>query len=1040
MSKITRRRLLAGVSASALLHKSAQAGFAGGGIHIGAGTGGGASSLPTTMTLANNTGSTVPDGTFVMFGHPFKKGDIPNAWSPSNTGGAAPTFKIGATAQAFSWGCQTYWSDGSLKFAAFLMRTATAGAAGITTSGATVTIDGGGTAPSGSRAATDVYAQNLVVSATAAPISAGTGTGQNANLSGTWTADLQNNAFNYNASSPLVYLTGDAGTMWKFSVDMQQSGAAHGQLVVDHYIAALTASGGGLAGFLYLPMITQPFWNAYPSHTSVTPNWRAFSTSPLPSWSVNGGAANSLAWPTGPSGGWAAQTCSFNGAGLGTLTGTNANDYFRGGDTGGAGPCRTTLAVYFSGLSDTSVLDPNRIYTCTTNAGGTNLFWISNWTSTRVGADVIPVNGTTGTIHPVPLVTHFGRLPFATEGAGSPTYTGCRYNYFKGSGGGASTNPILNCQFNQAYWRTTQHVPPYNTAAGAMTAPQDVDWLNAPEYLWAPGLVGNTGSSGTAGERPGIAPINTDHVRHFFLQSAKSEFMARMDGLGGAGAGYNCRDWNNKSYNFGNLCNRNGPSKSYTGLPSYTDSGAIKFYSANGPAGVDGLPIWNQQFGAGWETCITEHLPEYSYYPYLITGEPHLLDILMETGLQGNIQDAVIRYNTTNNIPISGGAYGVVTGFSDEIRTMAWAFRNMATAAGMCPKFPPDGSGIWQMYDDQATLNARYPVALMDPANAAYQADGATAKAQAYLTQVAYYWTPLDPNGQFGVIAAISPWQQAYFDGAHCFNLALREDTYSSQWLTIRKNCLNYFYNQFGGGQGVYCYYDIITTIAAGTVPTSNLIEDDSHWGTSNDTSRWFAPDNPPVPQINYISTSGGPGAGAFTYNPVHSGYVPTNGDGIIIASNGSPTGLPASMSFWQPYILSNVSGPVAGAYRFDLAPSGVAGGTYSPVIATGSIITPGSNGTIQGPGGSFLVRPSGPNATGIPGNQGGGGAQGYCPNIRGIAAWATYLGVSGYSTILSDALTRMNAEANTDSPGTTYATNTSIGWPSIPKYAIVET
>ncbi len=71
-----------------------------------------ASTFPTTMTLVQDgaVAGGVPTNTF---GWVFRPGDIP--------AGHAPKFQIGGATWGYSHGLQTYWPDGSLKWAAFAL-------------------------------------------------------------------------------------------------------------------------------------------------------------------------------------------------------------------------------------------------------------------------------------------------------------------------------------------------------------------------------------------------------------------------------------------------------------------------------------------------------------------------------------------------------------------------------------------------------------------------------------------------------------------------------------------------------------------------------------------------------------------------------------------------------------------------------------------------------------------------------------------------------------------------------------------------------
>src|SRR5271165_6651407 len=93
----------------------------------------------------------VPTNTF---GWVFRPGDIP--------AGHAPKFQVSGVTWGYSHGLQTYWPDGSLKWAAFSLMVPSS----PPSFPATVTISDGGTGawPTASgRTLTEVYNQNLVV-------------------------------------------------------------------------------------------------------------------------------------------------------------------------------------------------------------------------------------------------------------------------------------------------------------------------------------------------------------------------------------------------------------------------------------------------------------------------------------------------------------------------------------------------------------------------------------------------------------------------------------------------------------------------------------------------------------------------------------------------------------------------------------------------------------------------------------------------------------------------------------------------------------
>ncbi|MGH7111505.1 MAG: hypothetical protein ACREFK_13890, partial [Stellaceae bacterium] len=316
---MTRRALLGGASLLPLLSpRSAEAWlFSRGGVSIG----GSAPSGGTlgTLTLVN-TSASAQTANFIspMFGWAFKEGDVPAAATAAGTisgagtttltvsgaagtiaagqliaGGAgaipantvvaavagsavtmsqastgalsgsalifsgAPHFQVGGVDQPYSWGMQNYWSDGSLRYAGFMLRCGT-GVAGSGTLAVSVLSGGSCPAPS-ARTLAEVYAQNLVVTG------AGLGAGPNYGLGGTWQSWL-----NGDANQPEAYacMDGAAGKVWRALSHFAETkgGAPHGQLECYHYIAGLSDANGNLGGFRYLGRICQPWYNLDPTN------------------------------------------------------------------------------------------------------------------------------------------------------------------------------------------------------------------------------------------------------------------------------------------------------------------------------------------------------------------------------------------------------------------------------------------------------------------------------------------------------------------------------------------------------------------------------------------------------------------------------------------------------------------------------------------------------------------------------------------------------------------------------------------------------
>ncbi len=204
--------------------------------------------FPTEMTVTNNSGTTMPAGVPTQtFGQPFRQGDIP--------AGMVPKFTVSGVTQTYSVGLPTYWADGSLKFASFMLLP-TFSVPGNSSQAVTLTaVSGSFPGPSG-RTLSEVHSQSIVVNAPAYP------SGHNART-GTVQSFLDGGSLQI--GNAVVWLDGAAGTAWKITTNMtlggSGAGAADGQLVFDHYVIALNNSGGTLGGFRWYGCIRQPWYN-----------------------------------------------------------------------------------------------------------------------------------------------------------------------------------------------------------------------------------------------------------------------------------------------------------------------------------------------------------------------------------------------------------------------------------------------------------------------------------------------------------------------------------------------------------------------------------------------------------------------------------------------------------------------------------------------------------------------------------------------------------------------------------------------------------
>ena len=186
----------------------------------------------------------------------------------------------------YSAGLQTYWPDGSLKWAAFSLMVP----ASPPSFPATVTISdaGAGSWPAASgRTLTDIYNQHITINAKTPSVPV-TGNVRTADLFAAFVGD----ANNYRATK---YMDGAAGACWKISVKFATSvgGSADPLLIGDAYVFAMNDGSGGLGGFRWLGNIRNPLRSDQVGHDG---EWVAFQP---PS---SGSPSTGLNWSINPSG------------------------------------------------------------------------------------------------------------------------------------------------------------------------------------------------------------------------------------------------------------------------------------------------------------------------------------------------------------------------------------------------------------------------------------------------------------------------------------------------------------------------------------------------------------------------------------------------------------------------------------------------------------------------------------------------------------------------------------------------------------------
>ncbi len=891
-----------------------------------------ASGLPTTMTLVNTSGSTQASGFITpIFGMTFRQGDIPS--------GDAPTFTVSGTPQPYSWGLQSYWPDGSLLHASFMFRCTSS----IAGSGSlTVDINSGGSAPSASaRTLTEVYAQDLKTG--------GTGLGSFGGLTGTWNGYVRSDS---NNTEQYVYLDGDAGKVWRIRTDMAQTagGSPHGQLLVYHFVHALTDGSGNLGGFRYIARVNQPIYNS-----GSTPAQRAFA-----SISTQYGAG-----PTSIPTPWPFTNINFTTAAAGvdcTVASAGTHNLYCGAQSGSGGSYVNAVPGYLSATTDAN-LSTSQIYYAYTYGLADNNTVFRLCTNPNGFSTQITMAGGTSTFVPIPVCLFAGSVFTADAQA--------KVNFFQGTGS-MSTDGTVRTQFNREYLHSTGAIPPWNLSVsgtafgGTIKDIPDIVGASSTSYwsgtpTWNPVSVGplSPAARGVSGNSPDIGPLTTWHCTHFYNQSAVSDFAVRAITFASDFDGAGLRDAATGNYlNFSN--------SSYTGMPAPSSnqqntvmaisSSCYGFTAPSTPSASTGYLMGGQQ--------DSQHRPCEALYGFVVFGEPHFYDLMIEYA-----QAAFLQISGASRVPTSPAGYGILfTSTQQGLRGSAWCFRDLLGAATFSALISPDGSDIPTYLKDLVSANLTY-------INTLYSSTyiGSTLNGQNSWRKVAVDNSFVDiSSGGFmmGYHENIMAWAQALgWSGAATWN-----NNYST-WL-------NYVISNFGAYH-LYAEYDGATLL--NTVDYGPAISSFTQYGI---TSGVYG---------SLTWTSGG--SRHFNADAPILGYVVTAGDQWVFHDD---QGKPGNFSYSTGYYAVNVSGNA-----FDLAAS-----------PGGSPITPSNSGTIVAASGPYYLDASSPflllaapplASSGLIPSSSTGQNDSYLLYRQMAWNWAVAAGATGYSTALAESVTRLN-------------------------------
>jgi hypothetical protein len=867
------------------------------------------SSVITTFTVSNTSGSTVAaDFVAPMFGHPFKKGDIAT--------GHYPKFEtIGGTNIPYTMFGQTYWSDGSLKFASFLIRvpSTVAGSGSIT-----VNVKSSITAPgSSSRSLADLSSGSTDLKVVVTGLD---------NLSGTWTSSLNQGVTDND--DILTFGDGPVGKVWRIRQQFMQSGSNHGQLECYWYVAALQDASGNLYGIRYLGRVGQPWYNI----DSPTKAYRSFSSFLL----KNGASTVRDCWANHSS----AKALTYSGSGNNlTVTAHGCETGYLVRLAGTTLPTGSAAATsYFAYRIDANTVALNTDSAAVVDGGSLTL-------SGTASGDA--------TLQTYPYLTQFGSL--WTCGANAT------WDYVQ-AGGSVAAEATVRLVYNKTYWRSSGVVPAYDLTItpNAQTS-----------YSYELNTMGPVQrANGGTGERSDLGLMPSWYVRHFLSQGATDEKVTRVVGLAFGHIAIQLYNATTKTIATVN-------NTTYSGMPAPNSN--FRWRGGSSTSGFTDSSTTNVT-KAGWQQIDFDHMPCLAYYPYILTGEPQYLDMVIEIGVQAvqhrypgtGTSDALgsgyARNGTTNGTTY----YGTAIGDSDSLREDAWSLRDLGLAAGIMPAVPVQCASYPQYFSDM--LEATF------------------AKINNFNANVAptYYRT----NGVMhfrrnGGSHIYDSWQHGYFMMACAQAVKLNESTSGMTLLNHSAKWFSHVLSAFSVWE--IPHYE--ATIRTGSGTSAPYI--------TSDSQLFFFTPFPSPPGLSWSSSTN-----TYTFSgALASGWVPSNGDSLVF--DGQEIQAPSSLSTFTPYYLVNVT-----STTFQLA-----------ATPGGSALSLGSSGSGGTPFVQIQTKPANKTLVGDPGQA--GFASSYIANTLG----ATRIAKAAGATVDDAVITALQSKA----------TALGYNYNDEPKYAFAE-
>lgn len=797
-----------------------------------------------SFALANPGAAASPAGAVTqIIGCPFKKGDLPNGEWPRFLVGTMPVRATILDALA------TRWSDGSLKFVPVMLSVPQSIAAGQTIG---VAVYPGRHLPAYSRRGPADIPAGLRVEVDGLD-----------NLSGTWAANLSAGT----VVKSVTYGNGPGGWVGKVRVNFAQNGADHGQFVCDFYLAALANPDGSLKGLRVLGKLKLPYCDVTAGGGATDrQNFVSFSRmqvlcgtgtlvrdcfgSDAAGWNFGPSRAFAFAWQAGNV--FAAQS------GYSTKNGGDCGYLVRLATTGTLPAPLKTGTPYFTASVTASTIG----FSTNSKGAATGLAKVS---ATDAGSG-------THSATPYPCLAYFGAL--FTAGPNG------MWDFVQGRGSD-SADTSLRAQIDPKYWVATGLLPSIDTAiADVVSQPAAVYRPNSAEPL--------TRDLEETGDRPDIGPLTNWAVTHFLTQAQSDEQCVRVTALALAQLSIGIEN----SATLTLPCVNNGSDGAGTGYAGMPAPNPLFTWSPGAVPSIGFTDKTNPNvLIAGFQEQVFSHMPQPFYYAYLFTGEPQHLDALLENavnaicGRMSAIGACAITAdafsfgtNACRNYTVGANPtrYGVCAG-EQSIRTNAWGFATLVTAAAICPDIHPACASYKAYFCDMVGDNVAFYNDLLGALE--------TANPYAFANGLGF----VSPSA----LPVTEDWNLGYIGYAWCLAVSAAERSDALAPLNHLISHFGHVYETWGGWH-LGAYQSIVKASNAQGAP---LIASDAGYAHDGYGLSWSAG-----------------ASGQFTGAQKTNGVL-SDGDAwfFIDTIPSDPQACPAGFAKYTPYYAVNLSGNVFG-------------------------------------------------------------------------------------------------------------------------------